>query len=172
MSHETDRPPNIVNVADVEAHPYPAQFAPKGAAAERYGAKMAFVGRQVGAVKLGYNVTTVAPGKRAFPAHNHRINEEMFFILSGTGEVRIGAATYPIREGDFIGCPPGDRATAHQIVNTGREDLRFLAVSTKESLDIAEYPDTGKFGVLSEDPDFPFRFVGRASSAADYWEGE
>jgi uncharacterized cupin superfamily protein len=89
-----------------------------------------------------------------------------------TGEVRIGAATYPIREGDFIGCPPGDRATAHQIVNTGREELRFLAVSTKESLDIAEYPDTGKFGVLSEDPDFPFRFVGRASSAADYWEGE
>ena len=39
---------------------------------------------------LHYNLTAVPPGKRAFPFHNHRVNEEMFFILEGTGEVRIG----------------------------------------------------------------------------------
>src|SRR4051812_46303320 len=95
MSEKQKRPANIVNIADVEALPFPPQFAPKGAAAERYDAKMAFVGARVGSSKLGYNITTIPPGKRAFPLHNHRVNEEMFFIPSGAGGIRIGGAIHP-----------------------------------------------------------------------------
>jgi len=120
----------------------------------------------------------VPPGKRAFPFHNHRINEEMFFVIEGTGDIRIGQATYPIRAGDVIACPPGGKETAHQIVNTGTTELRYLAISTKVSPEIAEYPDTGKFGVLAEfsagadgKPQM-FRYIGRESLAVGYWEGE
>ena len=166
----------ILNIADIELQPRPAAFAPKGPAAQRYDARMGLIAPRLGAQKLGYNVTAVPPGKRAFPFHNHRVNEEMFFILEGTGEVRIGNARHPIRAGDVIACPPGGPETAHQFVNTGPADLKYLAVSTRLSPDIAEYPDSGKFGVLAE---FPadgtaqtFRFVGRKDLAVDYWERE
>ncbi len=168
----------ILNIADVDLQPRPAAFAPKGPAAERFDARMAYIGPRVGAQRLGYNITAVPPGKRAFPFHNHRVNEEMFFVLEGAGEVRIGPQTYPIRKGDIIACPPGGKESAHQIVNTGSEELRYLAVSTKMSPEIAEYPDSGKFGVLAELAGAPgekpqqFRFVGRDDRQVDYWEGE
>jgi len=53
----------------------------------------------VGAQKLGYNITKVPPGKRAFPIHNHHVNEEMFLILEGEGQVRIGNEMFPINAG-------------------------------------------------------------------------
>jgi uncharacterized cupin superfamily protein len=169
----------ILNVADVELQPRPAAFAATGDAANRFDARMGAIASRLGAQKLGYNVTAVPPGRRAFPFHNHRVNEEMFFILEGTGEIRIGEATYPIRAGDVVACPPGGKETAHQIVNSGTAELRYLAVSTKLSPDIAEYPDSGKFGVLAEFPAADaggkpkaFRFVGRESNNVPYWEGE
>jgi uncharacterized cupin superfamily protein len=167
----------IVNIADIELQPRPAAFTPSGAAAERFEARLAPISARLGARKLGYNVTAVAPGKRAFPFHNHRVNEEMFFVLQGTGEIRIGGNAYSIRAGDIIACPPGGKETAHQIVNTGAEELRYLAVSTKLSPEIAEYPDSGKFGILAEFPvaDGPpqyFRYVGREIHSVDYWDGE
>jgi uncharacterized cupin superfamily protein len=168
----------IINIADVELEPRPSAFAPTGTAAERFDARMGFIGPRVGAQKLGYNITAVPPGKRAFPFHNHQVNEEMFFILQGTGEARIGAHTYPVREGDVIACPAGGKEAAHQITNTGTEELRYLAVSTKLSPEICEYPDSGKFGVLAEfaagadGKPQRFIFVGRESGTLDYWEDE
>ncbi|MES2225322.1 MAG: cupin domain-containing protein [Patescibacteria group bacterium] len=137
---------------------------------ERFeGATMGFIGPRIGAQKLGYNITVVPAGKRAFPFHNHYANEEMFFILEGEGEIRLGSERFPVKKGDFIACPSGTGVEhAHQIINTSTEELRYLAVSTKISPEIAEYPDTGKFGVLAEN----FRFVGRTENSLDYWEGE
>jgi uncharacterized cupin superfamily protein len=156
----------IININDVELKPNP--FPPTKETKKPFGGKMGWIGPVIGAQKLGCNVTAVEPGKRVFPFHTHRVNEEMFFILEGEGEVRIGPETYPVRKGDIIACPPGGTETAHQIINTGSEELRYLAVSTKEAVDLCHYPDTGKFGVLTDD----FRFVGRADQSLDYWEGE
>lgn len=139
---------------------------------------MGFIAPLLGAQKLGYNLTVVPPGKRAFPFHNHRVNEEMFFVIEGAGEVRIGEAVYPIRSGDVIACPAGGPETAHQMINTGTLELKYLAISTKLSPEIAEYPDSGKFGVLAESPAGPdgqprgFRFVGRDTPSLDYWDEE
>lgn len=168
----------VINIADVELQPRPAAMAPTGPAAEKFDARMGFVAPVVGAKQLGYNITAVPPGKRAFPLHNHRVNEEMCFVLEGEGEVRIGAAVYPIRPGDFVAFPAGGKETAHQIINTGTNELKYLAVSTKLSPEIAEYPDSGKFGILAEYPPGPdgkprgFRFVGREDRAVGYWDGE
>jgi uncharacterized cupin superfamily protein len=168
----------VLNIADVELQPRPPMYAAKGAAAERYDARMGPVGMHLGAKKLGYNITAVRPGKRAFPFHSHQINEEMFFVLEGTGEVRIGEASYPIRQGDVIACLAGGKETAHQIINSGSVELKYLAVSTKLSPEICEYPGSGKFAISAETaagadgkPGF-FRFVGRPEMNVDYWEGE
>jgi uncharacterized cupin superfamily protein len=67
--------------------------------------------------------------------------------------------------------------TAHQIVNTGTAELKYLAVSTALP-EFAEYPDSGKFGVLAEyvaGPDGKpqwFRFIGRERLMVDNREGE
>lgn len=37
------------------------------------------------------------------------INEEMFFVLEGNGELRVGDATHPVRAGDIIACRPEAR---------------------------------------------------------------
>lgn len=166
----------IVNLADLELQPRPPQFAPTGAAAEIYEARAAFVSRQLGASKLGYNVTAIAPGKRAFPFHNHHCNDEMFFILSGAGEIRIGDACYPVRAGDIVSCAAGGPETAHQIVNSGAEELRFLAVSSMHSPDVVEYPESGRFGLLAnlapttEGQERVMMYVGREEDGLGYWE--
>jgi uncharacterized cupin superfamily protein len=159
---------HIINIADVELQPRPPQFAPQGAAAERFDVRTGQIARQIGAKKLGYNLTAVPPGKRAYPFHNHRQNEEMFHVLEGRGEVRIGAETFPIRAGDFIACPPGGPELAHQIVNTGERELKYLAVSTLQYPEVCEYPDSGKIGVLADS----VRYVNRSDSQVGYWEGE
>jgi uncharacterized cupin superfamily protein len=168
----------VLNVSDVELMPRPTALAPTGRAAAVFDARLGQLASRLGAEKLGYNVTAVPPGKAAVPFHCHRVNEEMFFVLEGTGVVRLGAETYPIRAGDVIACPAGGPEKAHQIRNTGAVELRYLAVSTKLSPEIAEYPDSGKFGVLAEFPALAggeatvFRYVGKQSLGVDYWEGE
>jgi len=169
-----DRP--IINIADIELQPRPPAFAPTGAAAQRYDARMGLIGARIGARQLGYNITAISPGKRAFPFHSHLANEEMFFVLAGTGEIRIGERIHPIAPGDVIACPAGAKETAHQIVNTGTEELRYLAVSTRISPEITEYPDTGSFGVLAERPPGAdgkpamLMFIGREKESLDYWQ--
>lgn len=168
----------IINIADVELQPFPPGMGPSGETAERFEARMGRFSAQIGATKLGYNITAVPPGKRAFPLHCHRVNEEMFFIIEGSGEVRIGEERYPIRAGDVIACPPGGPEKAHQIINTGTREMRYLAVSTKESPEICEYPDTGKIGILAEYPPAAdgsprgLRMVTRTDMQVGYWDEE
>lgn len=141
-------------------------------------ARIAPIGPRVGAKKLGYNVTVLAPGKRGFPLHNHRVNEEMVFVLEGEGELRVGDARHPIRAGDVIACPPGGPESAHQIVNTSQAELRYLAVSTKMTPEVVDYPESGKFGLLADfGPDADgkpqvVRYVGRYDASVDYYDGE
>ena len=173
---------HIVNLADVVVQspndtPIPAGV-PSGDAAARYDLRWGEIASRIGARKLGYNLTVVAPGKRACPFHSHRADEEMFFILEGNGELRYGDKRSPIRAGDIIACPPGGPETAHQIINTGTVELRYLAVSTMAAVEICEYPDSGKFGVFADglpdtnDDSARFRHLARHEDARDYWEGE
>ena len=175
MSPTMTRP--IINIADVELQVRPSAYAAPGEAGQRFDARSGQIGARIGAQKLGYNVTVVPAGKRAFPFHNHRVNEEMFFVLEGSGELRFGDATYPLRAGDVVACPPGGPDVAHQIINTGGGDLKYLAVSTQLMPEICDYPDSGKFLVTerlrnADGTVSGFRHIGRPESALDYWEGE
>ena len=162
------KPKPVINVADIDLQPRPPQMRPTGAAADKYDARLGLVGPRLGMRKLGCNVTAVAPGKRAFPFHSHRVNEELFFVLQGEGELRYGDTVHTVRAGDLVACPPGGKETAHQFVNTGAEELRYLAISTVEEPDVCEYPDSGKVGVLGAG----MRFLGREDAQPGYWDGE
>lgn len=162
----------IINLDQLEPKPPPFP------APERYGARLALIAPLIGAQKLGYNLTVIEPGKVAFPLHNHWANEELFLVLEGEGEVRIGEARFPLRKGDVIACPPGGPDTAHQIVNTSKSQMRIFAVSTKITPEVCDYPDSGKFGILAAGPTGPggqertLRFISRENLSLDYYEGE
>ncbi len=143
--------------------------------AERFDVRRGPIAERIDARQLGYRLIAVSPGKRSCPFHSHRVEEEMFFILEGHGELRYGAATHALRPGDVVSCPTGGPETAHQIINTGDTELRYLAVSTKADVEICEYPDSGKFlasasavGARADD----FDLMVHHSDAVDYWEGE
>jgi mannose-6-phosphate isomerase-like protein (cupin superfamily) len=65
---------------------------------------------------------TLAPGRET-QAHYHPQTEEIYYILSGSGEMRIREESQEVGPGDGIIIPPG---AAHQIRNIGEEDLVFL----------------------------------------------
>jgi mannose-6-phosphate isomerase-like protein (cupin superfamily) len=62
------------------------------------------------------------PGAATTP-HYHPRTEEIYYILTGTAEMRIGEEKLTVRPGDAIAIPPGQE---HQIVNTSKEMLVFL----------------------------------------------
>ena len=144
---------------------------------ERFEARMAQIGRALGARKLGYRLVVLAPGKAAWPLHAHYVNEEMFFIIDGTGSLQLGEDTYPVRAGDVIGVPPGPE-NPHQIINTGQSDLTYLCVSTMEEPDVVEMPTSGKLNIMIGSPpggDKSKRTLSLClprDAAVDYWEGE
>jgi len=145
---------------------------------DRFEARIAPISLKIGARKLGYNLTTVPPGKRAFPFHNHHVNEEMFFILEGRGVLRFGDTEHPVRAGDFIACPPGGPEVAHQLVNNGDGELRYVALSTTLDTDVFQYPDSGKLGVVAgrapgtRPEEAPFAGFYDEAARLGYWDGE
>ncbi len=165
----TTRKP-VVNIADV-----PVVDAGNG---DAFVAKFGRIGPIVGAEQLGCSITVVPAGKKAFPFHSHHANEEMAFILSGTGELRLGEARYPLRTGDVVSMLAGGPEHAHQIINTGAEELRYLCWSTMRQPEAVEYPDSGKFALSAGMPpgggprDASLRVIGRRKDSLDYWDGE
>ena len=153
----------VVNVNDLELQRFE-----KG---EPFGCSFARLGPIVGAKDLGYSYDVVPPGKRACPFHSHRAEEEMFFIVRGTGTLRYGAETRAIRAGDVICCPTGGPETAHQIINDSTEDLAYLSVSTMMPAEVCEYPDSRKVGAFGVGEP-RMRHMTAASAAVDYWTDE
>jgi uncharacterized cupin superfamily protein len=161
----SERP--IINLADV-----PLREQGHG---EGFCVKLARLGPTLGLTGLGCTLHVVPPGRRAFPLHRHNVLDELFYILAGSGTYRCGAETLPIRAGDVIGAAAG--TSPHQIINSGAEDLRYLAVSTMGGVDVVEYPDSRKFAVAAgiRKSDFKtasFVHIGRAGESLDYWDGE
>ena len=97
----------------------------------------------------------------------------MFFILEGEGELRFGEQRYAIRKHDVIACPTGGPEVAHQIVNTGSTDMRYLSLSNNEPLEVCEYPDSNKVAVFASEPGTPrLRKLFLSETEVEYYERE
>jgi uncharacterized cupin superfamily protein len=141
---------------------------------ERFAVKTGEIGEALGLASLGCMLHIVPPGKTAFPYLRHHGCDEMFIVLAGSGEYRIGEERLPIRPGDCLGAPAG--GAAHQIINTGAEELRYLGLSNNGAADAVEYPDSGKVSVRVGAKgiyygDATLKLRGRLTEAG-YWDGE
>lgn len=162
---------HVVNPQDVYA------FDSSRAGSTRFGATLRQVGDQLGLEDIGCMHVEVAPGKRAFPYHNHLGTDEMFVILEGEGTYRIGDVEHAVKAGDICGAPRGGSGTAHQLINSGDVVLKYLAISNHCDPDIVEYPDSGKFLAMGIKPGSDFmnaylKYIGRRENSLDYFDGE
>ncbi len=150
----------VINIDQLKLEPFEQgqHFASAGAR----------IGPMLGAKDLGYSYDVLQPGKSSCPFHSHRAEEEMFFIVRGSGTLRYGNESRAIRTGDFICCPTGGPETAHQIINTSEAELAYIAVSTMMPVDVCEYPDSKKIGAFGDG----LRHMTEVSANVDYWKGE
>jgi uncharacterized cupin superfamily protein len=97
----------------------------------------------------------------------------MFFILEGSGELRFGDKTYPLRPHDVIACPAGGPSVAHQIINTGKIEMRYLSLSTLVEIETCEYPDSNKISIVAGKRGArEVRKMFRAENTVDYYDRE
>jgi uncharacterized cupin superfamily protein len=158
----SERPPRIVNIADV-------------AASERTGATVSHTARHLGdaagSERTGLRHYVVAPGKLMNPPHAHSAEEEIFVVLEGSGSLvlypspRAGGEIeeHPVRAGCTISRPAGTQR-AHAI-RAGDDGLTLLAFGTRDPNDITYYPRSGKISVRG------VGVIGRVEQV-DYWDGE
>jgi uncharacterized cupin superfamily protein len=124
------------------------------------------------AQKLGISVDTVAPGKRSCPYHFHYAQEELFIVLEGEGHLRVAGEMLPVRVGDVVFIPPGPEYP-HQFINTSSQPMKYLSVSTRESPEVCEYPDSGKYLAMARGENGKkLGAIQRESANLDYWDGE
>ena len=107
-------------------------------------------------------LTRLLPGATNFPYHAHTAQWEVYLILSGSGQIRANDVVTEIKPGDNIVCPPGE---AHQITNTGSEDLVYYVIADNPPADVGFYPDSQKWAAM------PMRKFFRMQEA-DYYDGE
>ena len=144
--------------------------------APNYDTLCARMGTGTAAAKLGISIDIVAPGMRSCPYHFHYAQEEAFVILEGSGSFRVDGEMLAIAAGDVLFIPPGPQYP-HQIVNTSGSPLKYLSISTRDSPEVVEYPDSGKYlataaGPLADGSVQVFGRMHREADDLDYWHGE
>ena len=157
----------VARIADLELEPFSQGVS--------YQSADAGIAERIGLTQIGAVYSEVPPGKSGCPCHAHHVQDEMFIILEGEGTYRFGAESYQVMAGDVLGAPRGGVEYAHKLTNTGKGPLKYLSISTKSDIEVCEYPDSGKFMVLSSvaaGGAGKFRYIGREESSLDYWVGE
>jgi len=74
-----------------------------------------------------FAVATVTANGACPTVHNDR-EEAIYFMLKGSGVLRSGEATFPIRANDFTYLAPG---TKHSIANNSQDEVQVLVIGLK-----------------------------------------
>jgi uncharacterized cupin superfamily protein len=123
----------LVHWDDVEANrvPMPA-----------VGGAWSRLGQAAGSVGVGVNRVQLDAGEVATPAHVHGADEEIFFVLRGSGLSWQDGKTYEVRAGDTL--VHRSRREAHTL-RAGDEGLEFLVFGGRTPIGGAYLPKAGLY---------------------------
>ena len=85
------------------------------------------LGASAGSVGVGLNLVRIEPNRRSTPVHRHGAEEEIFFVVEGSGLSWMDERTHEVRPGDTLVHRP--RAEAHTLIS-GDKGLTALAFGT------------------------------------------
>jgi uncharacterized cupin superfamily protein len=105
-------------------------------------ARWADLGRAAGTVGVGVRLIAIEPGDVPTPAHVHPVEEEIFYVLRGSGLSWQDGKTYAIREGDCL--VHRAMAEAHTL-RAGDEGLEVLAYGHRMRTPGAYLPNANRY---------------------------
>jgi uncharacterized cupin superfamily protein len=132
---------------------------------ERFGTRSRQLGEHGGCSHVGVCMEEIAPGRQAYVAHYHLLEEEQLLVLEGRPTLRLGERRIPMEPGSYVVFPAGQKA-GHALVNETDEPVRYLIIGERNPNEVTVHTDTGRVGV---------RLVGegyRMGDSVDYWDGE
>jgi uncharacterized cupin superfamily protein len=149
-----ERPPTIANIDDVEA-----VFVER----PRVVRTRRNLGRAIGSRRTGLQHVLVEAGKQSAPLHCHSVEEEIFVILAGEGQLLLGDQEIALRPGNVVARPAGT-GIAHAF-RAGAQPLTYLAYGSRDPSDVCYYPRSNKLAIRG------VNMIARLERL-DYWDGE
>jgi uncharacterized cupin superfamily protein len=98
------------------------------------------LGHAAGSVAVGLNRLRFEPGRRPTPAHDHGVEEEIFYVLAGSGLSWRSGETHAVRAGDCLVYLPN--SGAHTLI-AGDEPMDVLAFGERRPAEICHLPRAG-----------------------------
>ncbi len=113
------------------------------------------------------SIYEIPPGKSAYPYHYHVKNEEIFYIIKGTGELITPSGIRQVSPGDFLFFPANEKG-AHKLTNNSDDMLVYIDFDTENDIDIAFYPESNKVGVFG----LGINQIYKTEDRVDYYKDE
>jgi uncharacterized cupin superfamily protein len=98
------------------------------------------LGQAAGTRTIGLRRIEIARGRFSTPAHDHGVEEEIFFVLSGTGLLWQRGDTYAVAPGDCIVHRPGRGA---HTLRAGEDGLDVLVFGQRLDAALTALPRAG-----------------------------
>jgi uncharacterized cupin superfamily protein len=111
---------------------------------------------------LGGSIWELQPGQPEYVYHFHHGSDEILIVLKGEPTLRTKAGERRLHEGEVVPLPRGPDG-AHAVSNPTDSVVRILMLSSNADPDVAEYPETGKIGIITDGK--TWEFFRRADSA-------
>jgi uncharacterized cupin superfamily protein len=106
----------VINENDVEAQELPGRSL-----------KWLYTPEMKQAEGFTFNVVVIEPGNTVKPAHSHKNNEELIYIVSGAGEAYIDGKVCEVSAGSAVLFSKG---SVHMLRNSGSEDMKVACFFT------------------------------------------
>ncbi len=103
----------IADLAEIKGRTYPAR---------RRTQNLVGGASPIQAKNFSIGMVTLEPGGGQVPWHNQE-QEEVYFILAGSGEMCLGEERQIVKTGEAVYIPPG---VFHQLTNTGSEPMKMM----------------------------------------------
>jgi mannose-6-phosphate isomerase-like protein (cupin superfamily) len=102
------------------------------------GSVIRLVDAGIGAQQVDLHLNTITAGTPPGPYHLHRNVENVYYVLSGRGCIRIDSVDHFVEPGQAVFIPKGVPHSAH---NPGTEPLRLLEIYAPVDVDFEEVDD-------------------------------
>ncbi|CAN5508217.1 hypothetical protein BH11CYA1_BH11CYA1_14320 [soil metagenome] len=89
-----------------------------------------FLQELIGTTGMEVSINVFPPGKETTISHAHKVNEEMYIFVKGSGQMAIDGQIVSVAEGSCIRLAP---KAARYVRNSGSEDLYFVVIQANEN---------------------------------------
>ena len=103
---------------------------------DTFGSGCVFDSREASFKQVGINISVLLPGEPNCLYHSES-QQEAFLVLSGECKLLVEGAERPLRQWDFVHCPPG---TEHVFVGAGDGPCAVLMVGARTDDEELLYP--------------------------------